>query len=244
MEPPRVTTGTTGRARPVIVDSHVHLYPASEQHTLAWMTPRHGLRGQHSMDEYTAAAAAGAVAGLVFVEADRATTHGSHDSHDAWASVLAEVAFARRLADGSPRAGEGHTAAQRRLPWGVVPWAPVDGGAQALRRWTAQAREAAGEPCWPRVCGFRQLAQQRPRGLVLRDGFVDGLRWLGREGYTFDLGIDCHRDGLDWLDDAVEMVGRAHEGVPDEEKVTIIVGEACSLSASRGNLDLSPPAPA
>lgn len=39
-----------------IIDSHIHLYPASELASLAWCPIGHPLREQHSVDEYKAAA--------------------------------------------------------------------------------------------------------------------------------------------------------------------------------------------
>jgi L-rhamnono-1,4-lactonase len=60
---------------------------------------------------------------------------------------------------------------------------------------------------------------------MLKDGFVEGLRWLGRKGWAFDVGIDHHRGG-DWqLEETLEMVKRAHDSIPEAEKVTFVLGK-------------------
>jgi L-rhamnono-1,4-lactonase len=35
------------------------------------------------------------------------------------------------------------------------------------------------------------LVQDKVAGTMLGDGFVEGLRWLGRKGFVFDLGVDA-----------------------------------------------------
>ncbi|CAI0654770.1 unnamed protein product, partial [Colletotrichum noveboracense] len=57
--------------------------------------------------------------------------------------------------------------------------------------------------------------------------FIDSLKLLGRLGYVFDLGVDQHRRGKQQLDEALEIIARAHEGVPEEEKVTFIINHLC-----------------
>jgi hypothetical protein len=58
---------------------------------------------------------------------------------------------------------------------------------------------------------------------MLQNGFVEGLKWLGKKGYSFDLGVDQHSGGKWQLEEALEMIEKAHEGVPEEEKVTFII---------------------
>jgi L-rhamnono-1,4-lactonase len=60
---------------------------------------------------------------------------------------------------------------------------------------------------------------------MLHHGFIEGLKWLGRKGYTFDLGVDQHRGGRWQLEEAVTMIEAAHEGVAEKDKVTIIISE-------------------
>jgi hypothetical protein len=60
---------------------------------------------------------------------------------------------------------------------------------------------------------------------MLQAGFIEGLKWLGRKGLVFDLGIDQHSGGKWQLEEAAEMIEKAHESVKEEEKVTIIISE-------------------
>ncbi|KFY01216.1 hypothetical protein O988_02867 [Pseudogymnoascus sp. VKM F-3808] len=62
---------------------------------------------------------------------------------------------------------------------------------------------------------------------MLGEGFIEGLKFLGREKLTFDLGVDQHNGG-DWqLEEAVKMVTLAHEGVDDAQKVRIVINHLC-----------------
>lgn len=49
---------------------------------------------------------------------------------------------------------------------------------------------------WRKVRGVRYLLQDKPAGTMLKEGFVEGLKWLGREGLVFDLGVDARSGGL------------------------------------------------
>lgn len=81
-----------------------------------------------------------------------------------------------------------------------------------LRAYMAQVRERAGE-AWGKIRGVRYLVQDKAAGTMSGDGFVEGLRWLGREGLVFDLGVDARSGGLGQLREAVEMMGRVYEEV-------------------------------
>jgi hypothetical protein len=70
-----------------------------------------------------------------------------------------------------------------------------------------QVRGRTGEVVWGRIRGVRYLVQDKVAGTMLGDGFVEGLRWLGREGFVFDLGVDARSGGLGQLREAVEMLG-------------------------------------
>jgi len=68
---------------------------------------------------------------------------------------------------------------------------------------------------------------------MLQDEFIEGLKWLGKKGFVFDLGVDQHGGGKWQLEEAVEMIENAHEGVDEEEKVTFIISEFSSLTFPR-----------
>lgn len=217
-----------------ILDSHIHLFPSSELHTLAWNSPSHPLWRQHAPADYRAAtdSSSDLLSGYVFLETDRRVDQSDPSPAGGWALALAEVSWLARIASGRPRDGEGHEAGAQgvdaRMCLGIVPWAPVPAGAEALGRYVDAARGVCEEVggvggVWGRVKGFRYLLQDKPDGTMLEEGFVEGVRFLGREGFSFDVGIDLHRRGRSQLEECVELVERAHEGVGDKEKVVFIL---------------------
>lgn len=209
-----------------IIDSHIHLYPASEVSTLAWCSPENPVAGQHSVSEYALdTSLPPQLEGFIFLETDRKhdLEAGIRDA-SGWEFPLMEVEWVKRIASGTPKPGEGHTAEQKKYCLAIVPWAPLPSGAEAMERYARLVELHAGE-AWGKVKGYRYLVQGKPKGTVLTQDFIDGLRWLGKNGFSFDHGIDHHRDG-DWaLDETVEMIARAHEEVPEAEKVTFILGK-------------------
>lgn len=233
-----------------ILDSHIHLYPASELPTLAWATPGHPLYRQHAPADYRRAASSSLdlLSGFIFLETDRRTTstdpdptgssgteareEGKEEKEEqaSWKYPLQEISYLARIAGGRPRPGESHdAAADAALCRGIVPWAPVPGGAGVLRSYLAAARRVCerdgGEGVWRRVRGFRYLLQDKPGGTMLGDGFVEGVRFLGREGFVFDVGVDQHRRGRAQLEEVVGLVERAHEGVAEAERVVFVLSE-------------------
>ncbi|KAI0164286.1 amidohydrolase [Hypoxylon sp. FL1284] len=224
-----------------IIDAHIHLYPASEVSSLAWCTPEHPLGKQRSVDEYRAATAGATPRGFVAVEADRKSdaAAGERDG-SGWAGPLAEVSWLRRVATAQPRPGEGHDgAADAALCAAFVPWAPLPSGAAVMERYLDLVKEEAGDS-WPKVKGVRFLLQDKPAGTMLTDRFVESLRLLGRRGLVFDLGVDQHNRGRAQLEEVVEMIDRAHEGVPEEQRVTFIVNHMCKPDLSIYNVQTSP----
>lgn len=207
---------------PLIIDSHIHLYPSTELASLAWCHPTHPLHAQRSVAEFHAATGSPPnLTGFLFVETDRQPTAAAAD----FAGPLQEIAFMRRLATGDPRPGEGHTPADAKLCLGFVPWAPMTLGAAGLEGYLERAEREAGEETWSRVKGWRYLLQDKENGTGLGEGFIEGLKVLGRRGFVFDVGVDQHRRGRVQLEEVVEMIDRAHEGVEEEEKVVFILSE-------------------
>lgn len=216
-----------------ILDSHIHLFPASELPTLAWNAPGHPLWHQHAPAEYRRATASSCdlLSGYVFLETDRRVDQGDASPEGGWAHPLQEVSYLARIAAGRPRPGEGHDVDDRRLCKGIVPWAPVAAGEEALGRYLDAARavcerDGDGEVWGLKVKGFRYLLQDKPDGTMLEEGFVAGVRMLGRRGYAFDVGVDLHRRGRRQLEECVGLVERAHEGLRMDEKVVFIMSES------------------
>lgn len=213
-----------------IIDSHIHLYPSSEIDSLAWCTPENPLNGQRSVDEYReATASAPSLLGFIFVETDRKNDleSGAADG-SGWEGPLAEVSWIKRVALGQPRDGEGHSADDAKLCLGIVPWAPLPSGVEVMERYLDRVKEEAGD-AWPKVKGFRYLVQDKPHGTMLEENFIESVKLLGRRGFVFDVGVDQHRRGKKQLEELVEFVDRVHDGVPEEEKVTLVLSTSCHL---------------
>lgn len=231
-----------------ILDTHIHLFPASELHTLAWNSPGHPLWAQHSVDEYLSAVnslystispqpSRPNLLGFIFLETDRKT---NQTSPAAWQSgPLAELAFLTRIALGKPRSGEGHSPSQSSLLKAIIPWAPIPAGPTVLGQYLSLARETAG-PAWHLVKGFRYLVQDKPAGTMLRAEFIESLRFLGRQGFAFDLGVDFRSGGAWQLDEAATMLERVCAGVDEPHRPTVVVNHLCKppmRSATRPTSD-------
>ncbi|KAK3685626.1 hypothetical protein B0T22DRAFT_529531 [Podospora appendiculata] len=202
-----------------IIDSHIHLYPEAELSSLAWYTAASPLAGQRSVDEFRAATGSPAnLQGFIFIEADRKNGEAKD-----WAAPLQEVSFARRIVAGQPRDGEGHAPADAKLCLAIVPWAPVVLGPAELDRYLTAAEAEAGPAAWAKVKGFRYLLQDKPLGTGLADAFIAGLKLLGRRRFVFDVGVDQHRRGRAQLEEMVDMIDRAHDGVDDEDDKVVFI---------------------
>ncbi|KAL5336073.1 amidohydrolase family protein [Aspergillus crustosus] len=229
-----------------IVDSHIHLFPESHLPTLAWYTPNDPgpLGAQHSVEQYREAtkdismtssepsetAKKTYLRGFIFVETDRLSsiTESTEVGNHGWSHALDEVSFLARVAAGNPVQGEGHNTAHSQFCLGIVPWAPVPGGPEALEKYIALVRErATNEEIWSKIRGVRYLVQDKPAGVMLEPAFIEGLKWLGRKGLAFDLGVDARQGGIWQLEEAVEMLRRTFEGVDEKEKVVIVINHLC-----------------
>ncbi|KAJ5204222.1 amidohydrolase family protein [Penicillium cinerascens] len=218
-----------------IVDSHVHLFPASHLPTLAWYGPNSPLGTQHSVNEYRHAALSVPTSantpgkylrGFIFLETDRISSVDDR-SGPGWKHALDEVSLLTRIALGEPEPGEGHSAVDKDLCLGIVPWAPVPGGPDVLQKYMAKVKERTKtDNIWRKVCGVRYLVQDKPAGVMLSTEFVDALRWLGREGLAFDLGIDARQGGLHQLREAVEMMDKVYAGT-EGNGLNIVINHLC-----------------
>jgi len=205
-----------------LIDSHIHLWPESELETLAWYTTDSPLGGRRSVEEFRTTTGSDInLKGFVFIEADR-----KNDESKDWNAPLQEVDWVRRIAAGQPKEGEGHSADDAKLCLAIIPWAPVVLGVDQLEKYITAVENAAG-PAWNKVKGFRYLLQDKPNGTALGDDFIAGLKLLGRKGLVFDVGVDQHRRGRLQLEELVEMIDRAHDGVEEDEKVVLILNHLC-----------------
>ncbi|KAJ5914496.1 amidohydrolase family protein [Penicillium tannophilum] len=228
-----------------IVDSHIHLFPASHLPTLAWHGPNNPLGSQHSIDEYRHATSSvltnpsspKSLRGFIFLETDRISSIAEEDGKNpGWKHALDEVSLLTRIALGEPVPGEGHKPIDQELCLGIVPWAPVPGGADVLQKYMDQVKERTKtDDVWRKVCGVRYLVQDKAAGVMLEAKFVDALRWLGSRDLVFDLGVDARSGGLHQLREAVQMMGMVYRGLDESEQVTIVINHLC-----KPNLRLDP----
>ncbi|CRK11507.1 hypothetical protein BN1723_009378 [Verticillium longisporum] len=174
-----------------IIDSHIHLYPSSEVDSLAWATPENPIAAQRSVDEYRAATGNPSnLKGFIFLETDRKhdLASGAADG-SGWEGPLAEVAWLRRIAEGTPREGEGHSAADASLCLGIVPWAPLPSGPEVLDRYLDRVQENVW---WDDVCEdaatFKGAGPRYVRGGGAREASDkvfqhNGEGWLHIDGF-------------------------------------------------------------
>ncbi|KAJ2901484.1 L-rhamnono-gamma-lactonase [Zalerion maritima] len=217
-----------------ILDSHIHLYPESELDSLTWYTgPEHPLAQQRTPDLYKRVIAGAKPAsgterpfmGAIFVETDR--KHDIVSDPPNYDGPLAELAWLRRIVEGKPKDGEGHGEEDKTLLSAIVPWAPLPLGPDAVAEYLTKAEEAAGPETWKLAKGFRYLLQDKPLGVGVEPKFIGSLKLLGKRGFAFDVGVDIHRRGKKQLEETVDMIEAAHEGVPDDEKCVFILNHLC-----------------
>ncbi|KAF5587621.1 uncharacterized protein FSUBG_11737 [Fusarium subglutinans] len=225
-----------------VIDSHIHLFPASETNSLSWYASDHPLAGQHSVEEYREATTPEpSLAGFIFVETDRKNDLKSGElDGSGWRGPFTELAWIKRIALGQPRPGEGHSTEDRELCLGIVLWAPLPSTADAMRLYLLRVEEAAGL-AWPKVKGYRYLLQDEPHGTMLQDNFIENTKLLGRRGSTFDVCIDLHRRGERQIQDLVAFARLTRDKVPENEKVVLVLDHICKpdMSASDPVSDVS-----
>jgi len=201
--------------------------------------------------------------GLIYIETDRRllSPHTASELGDTppypsrWTHPLAEIAYLRSLIEAE---------LSSRIPptprlLGLVPWAPIDEGSAALEKYMTLARSVAGEETWARIVGWRFLVQglrsEGPFGDVVgSEKWLDGLRWLGRQGrlwrgcgdaasgeagkksrgFTFDVGVDQHGAGTWQLEGFVACIEnvRALEDEDSDRDVSQVARTVFVLSKS------------
>lgn len=190
------------------------------------------LAKRHGIAEYRAATSTSPIQprGFVYVETDRylpdpeplinpASSAEMHeDALRMWAgAALQELAFLRRVVEGRAEPGDGSTGADAELVKGLVIWAPFHLPPSLFSLYLDIAEETLGRAAWGRVVGFRYLLQGKSgeeiRSIVEGDGrFGENLRLVsGRGKGFFDVGVDCHRDGVEGLEVVAGLVESSKE---------------------------------
>lgn len=180
--------------------------------------------------------------GFVFVETDCRYTDPPEnpttaDLAKAWDYVLQEYAYVYHLS----QFNEAPLTAEIPVR-GIVPWAPVHLGAAMLDRYLGLLNVVGGivlEPATGRVNkkksmlkGFRQLLQDKPRGTMLAEEFIEGLKWIGKKGLVFEVGVDTRSTGLWQLEELVVLL----EKLGDEAPTLVISTHSSYLGSSSQTL--------
>jgi L-rhamnono-1,4-lactonase len=197
------------------------------------MTPDHFLAKRHGIQDYLTVASP-KPDGFIYVETDRylpsttPSTSGSASTLEAKSALetyakepLSEVRFLRRIVEGKTTEGDGcdATLQQGTLMKGCVIWAPFHLSPPLFQTYLALAEEVAGPTLWPKVVGFRYLLQGKPPGevasLLQSAAWMENICALGKgrggKGWTFDVGVDTNRDGVEMLEEAGSMIQRVRE---------------------------------
>ncbi|KAL2264745.1 hypothetical protein VTJ83DRAFT_7255 [Remersonia thermophila] len=186
---------------PLLIDSHVHL-PSSSTSESPSLAEYHTTTTTSS-----SSSSLHPLAGVILIGSD-------HPNDDEPLRELASMSQAAAAA----------TASSAPKVLALVPSAPFLSGPAKLEEYLAQAEKEAGSEAWKRVRGFRYLLRggdKAARGAALEEELVEGLKLLGRKGFVVEVALE--RGGRAQLEEVVEMVGRAHEGVAEGEEVVFVL---------------------
>ncbi|KAH0604893.1 uncharacterized protein H6S33_006561 [Morchella sextelata] len=215
--------------QPPIIDSHIHLFTAEHLPYLAWTSPTNPLHSEHSISEYLASipeTQRDSFKGFVFIETDRVHTEPSQaaiTSNDekalktSWEWTIEEFNFVYKLSE------------QNELVRGIVPWAPMNLGVQALERFWSLL-ELEGESNKRRkemLKGFRYLVQDKPKGTILKKEFVDSMEWVWRKGLAVEIGVDVRSGGIWQLEEAVLAIESIVKKDVPEKVGSFVINHLC-----------------
>ncbi|GAA6064033.1 hypothetical protein JCM10212_001459 [Sporobolomyces blumeae] len=220
-----------------LVDAHIHLFDQRQldQREVTWPLASENRQwsSPHGLSEYRTVVQDGggierfargkaSFGGIVYVQVE-----AEHDDDDAdgsrggWDASLSEI-------DTVCKAALESTVDVIAL----VPWAPVHHGSAALEKYLARLFALPSlvaytdQLGYPPVKAFRYLLQDSPKGFFLEDKFIDGLDFLGKRGFAFDLTLDVtHKEtgGPLVLDDAVEAIAKVRELQKEGEQTQFIL---------------------
>ncbi|GAA6006756.1 hypothetical protein JCM10207_009084 [Rhodosporidiobolus poonsookiae] len=219
-----------------LLDTHLHLWTAAQLDSGLVKWPAESgpaqLSGPHTLEDYHQITTDGLKSvgggkphftGVVYVQAE--AEHDDLDSDGSkggWDASIDEVDRVCKAALEKPDA----------KVVAIVPWTPLHHGATAvssfLNRVLALPSVAAlaAHLGYPPIRSMRYLLQSSPRGFFLTDGFISGLKELGRRGIAFDLTLDVRNEengGLQVLDDAQEMIAKVRDGQAAGEETVFIL---------------------
>lgn len=95
----------------------------------------------------------------------------------------------------------------------------------------------------PRASGVikscRYLVQSSPKGFLLEDKFIDGLKWLGEQGIAFDMTVDAgpHLQGPCVLEEVISCILKVREGQAEGLQTRFVIGEISFSSTCLASSD-------
>ncbi|GAA6040938.1 hypothetical protein JCM8097_003197 [Rhodosporidiobolus ruineniae] len=218
------------------LDAHVHLWAPSQLNNgnMGWVKTDAPvqLSGPHELRDYRRITDEGLKlvgggktewGGVAYVQAE-----ARHDDEDAdgskggWDAALDEVDCVCTAALQEPDA----------KVVAIVPWAPIHHGSTAVSAYfdrlfaISSLNQLTSSLGYSPIRSVRYLLQESPRGFFLRDGFIDGLKELGKRGMAFDLTLDVRNQetgGVQVLEDAQEMIAKVREGQKEGEETVFIL---------------------
>ena len=220
-------SGSPTLSHPQILDTHVHLFTEERFTHLKWLLPDSLLYSNHSVSEYTTCIPRSLKPfhrGFIFVETDCRYTDppenpASAELAKAWKYVLREYTYVYNISQYNEPQVTGEMPVR-----GIVPWAPVHLGPIMLDKYLELLNAIGGvvlEPATRMVNrkksmlkGFRYLLQDKPRGTMLKEEFIKGLRWISKKGLIFEVGVDTRSTGLWQLEEFVVLLQKLGDEAP------------------------------
>lgn len=210
--------------------------------------PSHFLSKRHGILDYKDAIqsspAGSALKGFIYVETDRYLPSKTPDTSpiagkeevrkalEDWAKApIEELKFLRRLVEEEPQEGDGFEQGDGSLMRGAVVWAPFHLPCSLFQTYLTIVEEVAGPKLWEEIVGFRYLLQGKEEGevrkLISSEDWVENIASLGKgrrgKGWTFDVGVDIHRDGTEPAGAVSDMIQKVREREARNETKTLPV---------------------
>lgn len=174
-----------------VIDSHIHISSQKNQHYLKFKEG-HPLYKQNRLEEYFNENKDDRleIDGLVAIEFDPAVD-------------IDEFEYFARIIRRELSLGEGTNDYSDKLK-AIIPQAPIPKGSEFLQEYVSRLKQN-NQDIFKYVKGFRYLVQDKPKGTMTQDLFVDSLKWLDQNGFVFDWGIDLRNGGFWQFDETIKV---------------------------------------
>jgi len=204
-----------------IIDSHIHLFTREHLPHLAWSNPENTLYEENSIPKYLSRIPPFKLAdfkGFVFIEVDRRYTIPSDEAISKNDTVMLKKAWEWPLEEFEFVYGLLKTHPHGKYVLGIVPWAPMNLGALAVKMFyeLLGVEGDGGAERKMLLKGFRYLVQDKPSGTIGEVRFRESMGWVWKKGLVVEIGIDTRSGGLWQLEEAVKAI---QEVVKDSERV-------------------------